>query len=312
MKRFFTFLTAAAVLSTCMIFIGCKTTSKDVSGVKQAIPRRIDCSIYSRPWENGMNPGGMNNNPGGRNNTSWPGANWIEFPQGSSSSSCGNRPSHDNDTWIEDNENYTPTASSSSSTSCRISPKVCEETDAFKLVSDGAVYLMVTNNKNAQEIYDMMTGPSVVQEPIQGSPDGFLRTVQFVGQPGEQEFAFRCWKTSVQHFCELLITDMTGNGKKSLKAHYAKDDETEFIIRNDTDYSDSAKPIFEAFPNAQKISVESKKDSQIGWNTCGGQQFIVPESTAGLRILCQNNGDKYFCKFQAKTNFWYGNGTLDK
>ena len=298
-------------------FFSCKTTNLSSSSINRAGPGGGGPGggggghgPGGSPWSNGrpnpppFDPGhhpgphpghgpGPGHVPG---HGHWPGNPWDRFPPGSHSPGC-NPPSSNNDNyWVDDEE-----TSSSSGSTCSTVPVINIKNDLYELLSDGAIYLVLVDNTNAKALYEGMTGSGVVKETIEGVNDGdMLKTVSFIGDPGAQEFFFRCWRTKGKHYCELLISETTGGGRKSLKSHYAKNDAAYFIVRNDTDYSSSAQPLFEAFPDAVKTAVKAGTDAQIGYPICGGQEFVLPEQ-GSVQLKCRSDSTQYFCKFVVNT-----------
>ncbi len=168
--------------------------------------------------------------------------------------------------------------------------------DALTLEDGTSVRISLKDSKNAKAFFDAMNIAVTTKSGRQ------VKEFVHVGEPGTQKLQLTCWRETSReqrHGCDLSVEKRSG-WKRAYKTHIAQDDESLFIVRNDTNYSKAAKPIYELFSNAETYRVGSSVDPQIGWTVIGGREFSVPEEDAPMQLRCRNDGSDYFCKFVIK------------
>lgn len=297
-------LNVCSVIFTSILVVGfvtisltsCKQRDVDQSQIKQQVPSRIDALWMTRPliFGSARNSEDCNNNCSSERSNN----------DGSYCDNSINYPSNNERTvWVEDYENRghgSSHSSGSSAPNCTLYPAIDKQDENIHIQTEDALRVQVLSSEVSAKIYNAMIGSDVEPYEIDGTK---YRRVLYKSNVGEQNFEFLCGKVPNEDIygCDLYIEKLTGNGRKSYKAHPSKRDGQYYIVRNDTDYSDAVKPLWGAFQaNTSKKQVNAGIDSDIGYNTCGGQEFTIPDDSSAFRIVCRSDGNKTFCKFIVK------------
>lgn len=164
---------------------------------------------------------------------------------------------------------------------------------------------------DAKDIFDRITDETVKGLTVIKS--GTRTTKEFVYKStvdngsGKQTLKFKCWEDTASapttNGC-MLTADKISKSSVPYKSQVSSVP-SYWIVRNDNEYSDSAKVIFNIFKGYTSRKVQAGRDSDVNVRVPAGIEFSVPErQDSALQVVCRGqqggtNGD-YFCKFRIK------------
>lgn len=191
-------------------------------------------------------------------------------------------------------------ANDQSATSSSVKPVEHENDDLDILANANELFITLKNSAQAQIFYDAM---EVSETEYQGNV--IAKDLKTSQKPGEQVLELLCEKIGkdiITYKCILNIEKPTSS-KKAYKIHASKKDKNILVFRNDTDYSDAAKAIYDIFTKQTISDVIAGKDQHAGVTVIGGKGFALPSADSILQLQCRKDGQKYFCEFLLK-NPW--------
>ena len=168
------------------------------------------------------------------------------------------------------------------------------EDENISIINEDAKFSAVLkNSEEAKVFFDNIKLEEIV---ISGN---HVKTFTTTQNPGDQSLTFSCQKDASEIYSCNLNVSKKG---KAYKIHKASDGTDFFVVRNDTDYSEPAKVLFDLFPAIPKNKVTSGRDAVAGVTIVGGNQLLLPGEVqeASFKLMARNDGAKYFSMFILK------------
>lgn len=170
------------------------------------------------------------------------------------------------------------------------------ETDSIRMeTTDNAIKIQLKDNVDAKYLFEKFVAPKT------DLPDRITKTLDVEKEPGKQRLSFSCSKinSNNKYDCQLTLLN-NGDAKPVFRTHVAKDNNANFVVRNDSEDLAISKKIFEAFPSAAEYSetVNASIDQETGLRLFEGDEYVIPDSQdSSFKLKCRKGGQKYFCKF---------------